>query len=88
MGYRLSVEFAATLGLMLYADPWTRWLQQRLSGVFAPDANRTVTGLLGEGLVVTAAAQVFALPLILYYFGQLSWIACRPICWSSRPSRR
>jgi competence protein ComEC len=62
VGFQLS--FAATLGLMLYAGPWTRRLEAR--------AGPTVARLLGEGLVVTAAAQVLALPLILYYFGQLS----------------
>jgi competence protein ComEC len=62
VGFQLS--FAATLGLMLYAGPWTRRLEQ--------SAGRPVARLVGEGLVVTAAAQVLALPLILYYFGQLS----------------
>lgn len=65
IGFQLS--FAATLGLMLYAGPWTRRLEQT--------AGRPVTRLVGEGLVVTSAAQVLALPLILYYFGQLSLIS-------------
>ena len=65
VGFQLS--FAATLGLMLFAGSWTRWLQER--------AGRPVTRLVGEGLVVTLAAQVLALPLILYYFGQLSLIS-------------
>lgn len=65
IGFQLS--FAATLGLMLFAGPWTRRLQRR--------AGPAVAQLVGEGLVVTVAAQVFALPLILYYFGQLSLIS-------------
>ncbi len=73
VGFQLS--FAATLGLMLYAGPWTRWLQQRSSQLFDPEAGRAVSRLLAEGLVVTAAAQVLALPLILYYFGQLSLVS-------------
>lgn len=73
IGFQLS--FAATLGLVLYAGPWTRWLANRLTGRLGADTGRRATGLLTEGLVVTLAAQVLALPLILYYFGQLSLIS-------------
>lgn len=72
VGFQLSL--AATLGLVLYAGPWLRWLEARLDGRLSPSAGRQVTNLLGDGLVVTVAAQVLALPLILYYFGQLALV--------------
>ncbi len=72
VGFQLSL--AATLGLVLYAGPWMRWLEDRLDGRLSPTTGRQVTNVLGDGLVVTLAAQVLALPLILYYFGQLALV--------------
>lgn len=65
VGFQLSL--AATLGLLLFAGPWTQRLQQ--SAPRLPGPART---LLAEGLVVTVAAQVLTLPLILFHFGRLS----------------
>lgn len=72
VGFQLSL--AATLGLVLYAGPWMQWLETRLDGRLSPTTGKQVTNLLGDGLVVTLAAQVLALPLILYYFGQLALV--------------
>ncbi len=72
VGFQLSL--AATLGLVLYAGPWLRWMKKRLDGRLSPTTGRQVTNVLGDGLVVTLAAQVLALPLILYYFGQLALV--------------
>lgn len=65
VGFQLS--FTATLGLLLYAGPWTDKLQRGAAGLPRPALN-----LLTEGLVVTLAAQVLTLPLILFHFGRLS----------------
>jgi competence protein ComEC len=69
-GFQLS--FAATLGLLLYAEPLNRraraliarWVGEERAGRFAR--------LLGEGVIVTLAAQLTTLPLLLYHFRQLS----------------
>lgn len=70
IGFQLS--FAATLGLMLYAGAWTRRLDRGASAVFAPEVRGRVSRVVGEVVVVTLAAQVLTLPLILYHFGRLS----------------
>lgn len=70
-----QLSFTATLGLLLYAD--------RLQGAATRAAQRWVPGRLGraaagflsENLLFTLAAQAFTLPVILYHFGRLSWIA-------------
>lgn len=65
IGFQLSL--AATLGLLLYAGPWTQRLRRG-----AGDLPRPALSLLTEGLVVTLAAQLLTLPLILFHFGRLS----------------
>jgi competence protein ComEC len=73
VGFQLS--FAATLGLILYADPISqafigfaaRWIPQNTA--------EKIAGPVGEFLLFTFAAQVTTLPLLAYYFGSVSWIA-------------
>jgi competence protein ComEC len=73
VGFQLS--FAATLGLMLYADPFTQWTQRRLVRTMErPLANR-VMGVLSEAVLLTLAAQILTLPLMIGYFRQLSLIS-------------
>jgi competence protein ComEC len=73
VGFQLS--FAATLGLVLYAGPWSRRLGRGTSQFLTPDANRRVGRILSEVVVVTLAAQVLTLPLLLYHFGRLSLVS-------------
>ncbi len=73
IGFQLS--FAATLGLMLYADPFSRWTEARLMPVFGQETTRRLMGLLSEAVLVTVAAQVLTLPLIVGYFQQLSFVS-------------
>ena len=73
IGFQLS--FFAVLGLGLFADPLSqrfaalldRWLPRKLA---AP-----VHGFLNEPLIVSIAAQVATLPLIILYFGRMSLVA-------------
>ena len=69
VGFQLSL--AATLGLLLYGEPWSRRLRQGATGL-PPAVRRPATQLLGEGLVITLAAQVLTVPLLVYHFGALS----------------
>ncbi|MFQ5401159.1 MAG: DNA internalization-related competence protein ComEC/Rec2 [Anaerolineae bacterium] len=73
VGFQLS--FAATLGLMLYADPFTRWTRERLARWFNRETVRLMMGLISESILITLAAQVLTLPLMVAYFGQLSLIS-------------
>lgn len=70
IGFQLS--FAATLGLVLYAGAWTRRLDRGAAAVLTPQVSGRVSRVVGEVLVVTLAAQILTLPLILYHFGRLS----------------
>ena len=73
VGFQLS--FAATLGIMLYADRWSqgvaRWLRRRL----APELVRPLMQWVVDILLIALAAQLLTLPLIAVYFGQISLVA-------------
>jgi len=69
-GFQLS--FAATMGLMLYVDSWAGRLERAISPYFTPDARSRLMRLVTEVVIVTMAAQLLTLPLILFHFGRLS----------------
>lgn len=73
VGFQLS--FGATLGLMLYADPLTQWVRARLLRWLDRAIVQQMMGLLSEAVLVTLAAQVLTLPMMVAYFGQLSLIS-------------
>ncbi len=70
VGFQLS--FLAVLGLALFADPlserFRKFLDHRLPYLYA----KTIHTFLNEPLIVSIAAQITTLPLIVMYFGQLS----------------
>jgi competence protein ComEC len=72
VGFQLS--FAATLGLILYADPlqagFETWLKRRWT--VAPSRAAALGGPVGEYFLFTLAAQVTTLPLTAFYFHRLS----------------
>lgn len=70
IGFQLS--FAATLGLMLYAGSLTQRLDRSVSPFLMPSARARVMKLATDIVIVTLAAQVLTLPLILFHFGRLS----------------
>ncbi len=70
-----QLSFFATLGLSLFADPLKRWLDILLQSAFPLKYARRVSTFLTEPLVVTIAAQITTLPLILLYFGRLSVVS-------------
>lgn len=73
VGFQLS--FAATLGLVLYADSLRlradKLLQARLSKEWA----LRLRGPLYEFVFLTVAAQITTLPLLLYHFERLSLLS-------------
>ena len=73
VGFQLS--FAATLSLMLYADPLTQWTRRRLHRWLQREWVEKVMGVLSEAVILTIAAQILTLPLMIGYFGQLSIIS-------------
>lgn len=73
VGFQLSA--AATLGLIVYSEPLTRAAVRALAR-FASTANaEKIVAALGEYSILTVAAQITTLPLIAYYFRQLSLVS-------------
>jgi competence protein ComEC len=70
IGFQLS--FAATLGLMLYAEPLSRRTRNWLETWLPPEWVARLMPFIAETILVTLAAQVATLPLLIYHFGQLS----------------
>ncbi len=70
-GFQLS--FSATAGLIwlapLLENILTAWLS-RVRGIAG-----LISGLLGDGLTVTFAAQLATLPVVVYHFGRISLVS-------------
>lgn len=73
VGFQLS--FMATLSLMLYADPFSKWTERQVQRLLSRQQARRVMGILSEAVIITLAAQVLTLPLMVGYFQQLSLIS-------------
>jgi competence protein ComEC len=74
VGFQMS--FMATLGLMLYVNPAVLRLKDFLAERWPLGEGwrkRAVLGL-SEAVIVTLSAQLMTLPLIIYYFGQISLV--------------
>lgn len=73
VGFQLS--FAATLGILLYADRMTAWLRTWLEARLSPEWAERSSSTLSEVMIITLAAQFTTLPLLLYHFQRLSLIS-------------
>jgi competence protein ComEC len=62
----------ATLGIMLFADPLSRWFNFQVARGVPSRLTSYVITLFGDPLMVTLAVQLTTLPLIVLYFGRLS----------------
>ena len=72
LGFQLS--FAATLGLILYTPLLQSWFERLLEKVLSPGTARRAVEVLNEALIVTLAAQITTLPIIVYHFRRLSLV--------------
>lgn len=82
VGFQLSS--AATAGLILFSPGLTAGLKRlwpgiawggHLTGGLAAQGTLLIFGLLQDGLLVTLAANLTTLPLVVYYFGRLSLVS-------------
>ena len=73
VGFQLS--FAATLGLILYAQPFQDWFTGLLRRRLPVETARKIAGPVGAYVLFTLAAQLATLPLMAYHFGRISLIA-------------
>ncbi len=72
LGFQLS--FAATLGLIVYNPPLQSWFERLLSKALSPGTAKRVVEVLNEALIVTLAATITTLPIIVYHFRRLSLV--------------
>jgi len=70
VGFLLS--FAATVGLVLYTESLEKVFERALTRFTSVERAQKIVGLINEALIVTLAAQITTIPIILHYFGRLS----------------
>ncbi len=70
IGFQLS--FFAVLGLGLFVDPLSDKFKALIETYLPPHIANPVHNFLNEPLIVSLAAQIATLPLIILYFGRLS----------------
>lgn len=73
VGFQLS--FAATLGLILYAEPLQEGAESVLNRMFDPGVAQRAAPLIGEYALFTLAAQVTTLPITAIVFHRISLIS-------------
>ena len=72
VGFQLSL--AATLGLILYTEPVTRWFQRLFERLTDEERAQKIVGLLSDALIVTIAAQITTTGVIIGVFHRLSLV--------------
>lgn len=72
VGFQLS--FFATLGLILYAEPFSNITAHLIEKISGQD-NSTVINIINDNVILTLAAQVMTIPLMAYYFQRISVIS-------------
>ncbi len=73
VGFQLS--FAATLGLILFTPAIERLFEKGLVRITGRERARQLLRYLNDLLIVTLAAQILTIPLVVYHFGRLSLVA-------------
>jgi competence protein ComEC len=73
VGFQLS--FFATLGLILYADPFTRFSNRILLRLFPSAAGEKLAELFAEFVLLTFAAQLTTIPIMAYQFQRISLVS-------------
>lgn len=83
-----QLSFAATLGIMLYAEPFTNWFTNLAARFIPRDKADRLAGPVGEYFLLTLAAQLTTLPLMVYYFKRLSLTAliANPLILPAQPA--
>ncbi|HET7091366.1 MAG TPA: ComEC/Rec2 family competence protein, partial [Anaerolineae bacterium] len=70
VGFQLS--FAATLGLVLYTRPLQNAAERGLARWTGPERAKKTAGVLSDAVIVTLAAQITTLPILVVTFRQIS----------------
>ncbi|HJS20394.1 MAG TPA: ComEC/Rec2 family competence protein, partial [Anaerolineales bacterium] len=73
VGFQLS--FFATLGLILYADPFTRFANRIITKYFPSAAGEKAAELFAEFVLITLAAQLTTIPIMAFHFQRISLVS-------------
>src|SRR6266498_3057185 len=73
VGFQLS--FFATLGLILYADPFSQFANRIILKYFPASAAEKFAELFSEFVLLTLAAQVTTIPIMAYHFKRISLVS-------------
>jgi competence protein ComEC len=71
-GFQLSA--AATAGLVFFTEPLEQCFERALARVTSAERAQKIVEIVSEAFIVTLAAQVTTLPIILSTFGRLSLV--------------
>jgi competence protein ComEC len=72
VGFQLS--FLATLGLILYAEPFSNFTANLLSKISKHDIS-AFTRFINDNVILTFAAQLTTIPIMAYQFKRISFIS-------------
>ena len=73
VGFQLS--FFATLGLILYAEPFSRVANGLITRYFPSSTGEKAAQLFSEFVLLTLAAQVTTIPIMAYHFQRISLVS-------------
>jgi competence protein ComEC len=73
VGFQLS--FFATLGLILYATPFSDFANQIIVNYFPTSAAEKFAELFSEFVLLTLAAQLTTIPIMAYHFQRISLVS-------------
>jgi competence protein ComEC len=83
-----QLSFAATLGIMLYAEPFTDWFIKTAGHFISQDKAIKIASPVSEYFLITLAAQLTTLPLMIYYFKRISLtsLIANPLILPAQPA--
>jgi competence protein ComEC len=73
VGFQLS--FFATLGLVLYAEPFSQFANGIITKYFPASAAEKFAALFSEFVLLTLAAQLTTIPIMAYHFKRISLVS-------------
>lgn len=73
VGFQLS--FFATLGLILYAEPFSQFANRLIAKYFPASTAERVAKLFSEFVLLTLAAQLTTIPIMAYHFQRISLVS-------------
>jgi competence protein ComEC len=83
-----QLSFAATLGIMLYAEPLANWFIKNATRFLSQKKAEKLAGPISEYFLITLAAQLTTLPLMVYYFKRISLtsLIANPLILPAQPA--